>query len=267
MPLFLPRVIEKQIKALTDVPDAHRVVLEAWSKNLTGGLYDSETQNDGEFIQRILIDVLGYTGSSNGVAWSVAKNQPVGSGNVDVALGHFEAGATPEILAPFELKGAKTKDLDAIMAGRNKSPVQQAWEYAMDAKGAKWVLLSNYRTIRLYAVGYGRKDYEEFDLFTLTEPANYHRFQLVLSAGNLLSGATLRLLKDSDAAEKEITKELYQQYKQTRLSLIEAIMPYVPQIHQFARVRGQRARAPTYFLHSPCFASWRLEADRERVTG
>lgn len=228
MPLFLPRLIEKKIKGLTDVPEVHRIILEAWAKNLAGGIYDSETQNDGEFIQRILIDVLGYTGSSNGVAWSVAKNQPVGSGNVDVALGNFKAGATPEIMAPFELKGAKTKDLDAVMAGRKKSPVQQAWEYAMDAKGAKWVLLSNYRTIRLYAVGYGRKDYEEFDLSTLTKPDNYHRFQLVLSAANLLSGTTLRLLKDSDAAEKEVTEELYQQYKKTRLSLIEAIMPYVP---------------------------------------
>lgn len=228
MPLFLPRVIEKKIKALTDVPDAHRAVLEAWAKNLAGGNYDSETQNDGEFIQRILIDVLGYTGSSNGVAWTVAKNQPVGSGNVDVAIGNFKVGATPEILAPFELKGAKTKDLDAVMAGRNKSPVQQAWEYAMDAKGAKWVLLSNYRTIRLYAVGYGRKDYEEFDLSTLIKPASYHRFQLILSAANLLSGTTLQLLKDSDAAEKEVTEELYRQYKQARLSLIEAITPYAP---------------------------------------
>jgi hypothetical protein len=54
---------------------------------LAAGVYDRETQNDGEFIQRILVDVLGYVGSSDGVAWSVAKNQPVGAGNVDVALG------------------------------------------------------------------------------------------------------------------------------------------------------------------------------------
>lgn len=228
MPLFLSRIVKKKIKHLTDVPDAHRIVLESWAKNLAAGIYDSETQNDGEFIQRILIEVLGYTGSSNGLAWTVAKNQPVGSGNVDVALGNFKAGTVPEILAPFELKGAKTKDLDAVMAGRNKSPVQQAWEYAMDAKGAKWVLVSNYRTVRLYAVGYGRKDYEEFDLPTMTDPANYHRFQLLLSASNLLSGATTLLLKDSDAAEKEVTQELYQQYKQTRLALIESITPHAP---------------------------------------
>lgn len=37
-----------------------------------------------------------------------------------LALGRF-GGKTPEILAPFELKGADTRDLDAIMPGRNKT--------------------------------------------------------------------------------------------------------------------------------------------------
>ncbi|WP_097092218.1 Eco57I restriction-modification methylase domain-containing protein [Novosphingobium sp. Chol11] len=223
MPLFLPRVVNKKINALSELPNTHREILEAWARNVDAGIYDSETQNDAEFIQRILVDVLGYVGSSNGASWSVAKNQPVGGGNVDVALGRFGVDIESEIYAPFELKGAKTKDLDAVMPGRNKSPVQQAWEYAMDAKGAKWVLVSNYRTIRLYAVGYGRKEYEEFDLVTMTKPENYHRFQLLLSAENLLSGATLLLLKNSETAEKEVTAELYAQYRDTRLKLIDEI--------------------------------------------
>ena len=225
MPLIHPRVLQKQLKDTNGpIPAAHAAILSAWAKKLDDGVYDRETQNDGEFIQRILIDVLGYTGASSHSSWSVAKNQPVGSGNVDVALGRFSASTPPEIHAPFELKGARTKDLDAVMSGRNKSPVQQAWEYAMDTKGAKWVLVSNYRQIRLYAVGYGRKDYETFDLATMSAPPNYHRFMLMLAASNLLSGNTLRLLKDSDAAEKDITNELYTDYKATRSQLIGEIL-------------------------------------------
>lgn len=206
------------------MPDAHERVLTAWARNLSDGVYDRETQNDAEFIQRILVEVLGYIGSSAGGEWTVAKNQPIGSGNVDVALGHFASRGSAEIHAPFELKGARTKDLDAVMPGRNKTPVQQAWEYAMDAKGAKWVLVSNYREIRFYAVGYGRKDYEAFDLASMARPENYHRFMLLLSAEKLLSGSTLKLLKESDAAEKEITKQLYEDYKKTRLLLINEII-------------------------------------------
>lgn len=224
MPLFHPRIVQKGIREAGDVPEAHLRVLSAWTDNLADGVYDSETQNDAEFIQRILVEILGYSGSSSGKEWTVAKNQPVGSGNVDVALGHFSSGGSVEIHAPFELKGARTRDLDAIMSGRNKTPVQQAWEYGMDAKGAKWVLVSNYRQIRLYAIGYGRQNYEAFDLATMARPENYHRFMLLLSADNLLSGATLRLLLDSDAAEKEITKQLYEDYKGTRLVLINEII-------------------------------------------
>ena len=228
MPLFHPRVLKKNLKNISDIPAQHKATLTSWATNVGNGIYDRETQHDGEFIQRILIDVLGYVGSSAGDSWTLSKNQPVGSGNVDVALGNFAANSEPEILAPFELKGAVTKDLDAVMPGRHKSPVQQAWEYAMDAKGAKWVLLSNYREIRLYAVGYGRKDYEVFDLTTLTQPAQYERFMLLLSAGNLLTGNTLKLLKESDSADKEITEKLYAEYKETRAALIDQVISANP---------------------------------------
>lgn len=222
MPLFHQRVLEKHTKHTQFVDYRHVETLNKWAENLERGIYDSETQNDGEFIQRILIDVLGYVGSSDGAQWTVAKNRPVGKGNVDVALGTF-TGDSAAILAPLELKGAKTRDLDAIMAGRNKTPVQQAWEYAMDAKGAQWVLVSNYREIRLYAVGYGRKDYEAFDLATLTKPENYARFILLLSAQNLLGGKTLSLLKESEQVEKDITDHLYKDYKALRANLIKTI--------------------------------------------
>ncbi len=223
MPLFHPRVLKRILSNSREIPTAHEAILAAWARNLAKGIYDRETQNDSEFIQKILMEVLGYVGSSAGDTWTLAKNQPVGSGNVDVALGHFGVDGTTEIYAPFELKGAVTKDIDALMPGRHKSPVQQAWEYAMDAKGAKWVLISNYREIRLYAVGYGRKDYEAFDLSLMTQPANYHRFMLLLSANNLLSGATLKLLRDSDSTQKEITAQLYSEYKSTRSHLIGEI--------------------------------------------
>lgn len=222
MALFHHRVINKHLKHIQGADAQCAAMLEMWSENLARGIYDSETQNDGEFIQRILIDILGYVGSSDGKKWTVAKNQPVGKGNVDVALGTFTADSA-SILAPLELKGAKTRDLDAIMAGRNKTPVQQAWEYAMDAKGAQWVLVSNYREIRLYAVGYGRKEYESFDLSSLRKPEHYARFMLLLSAQNLLGGKTLSLLKESEQAEKDITDQLYADYKILRRRLIDTI--------------------------------------------
>lgn len=229
MPLFHPRIIEKHTKAPAALPVTHADILSNWAESLSKGAFNRETSHDGEFIQRILIDVLGYTGSSAGAKWTLGKNQPVGSGNVDVALGHFSADSV-QIVAPFELKGAKTRDLDAIMPGRNKSPVQQAWEYAMDAKGAKWVLVSNYREIRLYAVGYGRKDYEKFGLSQLTNPAQYARFMLLLSAESLLGSRTQALLKESENKDKEITDKLYLDYKTLRARMIDTLTKDNPSV-------------------------------------
>jgi hypothetical protein len=224
VPLIHPRVVQRHVSPITVVPPGHQQILSAWSANLSKGLYDVETQNDSEFIQRILVDVLGYTGKGGGSDWTLAKNIPIGKGNVDVALGEFHPDST-RILAPFELKGASTQDLDAIMPGRNKSPVQQAWEYAMDAKGAQWVLVSNYREIRLYAVGYGRKDYESFDLTELLKDhREYARFVLLLSAESLIRGRTRQLLKETEDKDRDITTKLYQDYKKLRSQLIAGLI-------------------------------------------
>jgi hypothetical protein len=233
MPLFHPRVIEKHLKHVAAAPAPHRALLTDWSDNLDKGLYDSETKNDGQFIEHILVQVLGYKQSGTSPAgWTLVKNQPIGSGNVDAAIGQFTPTVS-SVLAPFELKGAKTQDLDAVMPGRGKTPVQQVWEYAMDAKGAKWALLSNFREIRLYAIGYGRKDYERFDLSKPLDAGNYERLMLLLSADNLLGGGTGALLAESDAVEKEVTDALYRDYRDVRTKLVDQISkgnPTVPML-------------------------------------
>ena len=222
MPLINPRLIKTKLP-LADIPAAHLSLLQKWQESIINRQIFSqkETALHGHFVQKILIEILGYQGFGGDI-WSLAQEQKIGAGSVDVALGHFTAHSA-KILAPFELKGAKTKDLDAIMPGRHKSPVQQAWEYAMDAPGAQWVLVSNYLEIRLYAVGQGRQAYEVWDLAKLTEPTEYARLQWLLSAKQLLSGASLKILEHSEQLEKEITAQLYRDYKSIRETLLRSL--------------------------------------------
>jgi len=220
--LFHNRVLAKYLKQIPPIPAEHIQIAQQWASNLAQGIYDSETQNDSEFIQKILINLLGYSGSSAGKEWTVAKNQPIGRGNVDVALGQFSVESS-QILAVLELKGAKTKDLSQIMPGRGKSPVRQAFEYGSDNKGTQWILVCNYRELRLYAQGYGSTDYECFGLSRLNEPLEYARLTLLLCAKNLLGGKTKNLLEESEQIEKNITNTLYQDYKILRSNLIKSI--------------------------------------------
>ena len=83
------------------------------------------------------------------------------------------------------------------MPGRGISPVQQAWDYAADVPGAKWVLVSNCLDIRLYRFGRGRDTYELFELARLDEPAQLKRLLLLLDARRFLDGGTEELLGSS----------------------------------------------------------------------
>ena len=61
------------------------------------------------------------------------RKKNAGAGSADAALGFFnndKYSESKKIIAVIELKGADTRDLEAIMPGRHKSPVTQAWEYA-----------------------------------------------------------------------------------------------------------------------------------------
>ncbi len=239
MNLFHPRVIKKALEHIDlSISEDHTAILNAWGESIASRaiLKQKETALHGHFIQKILIEVLGYTGFGTTAAWDLQREQQIGKGSVDVALGHFtEKGA--QIIAPFELKGAKTKDLDAIMPGRHKSSVQQAWEYAMDAPGAKWVLVSNYLELRLYAVGYGRQVYEVWKLDQLSDPKEYAKFLLLLSMENLLGTRTRDLLQESEKTDKEITNQLYREFKTLREKLITTLKEDNPHIELLDIIR------------------------------
>lgn len=223
MQLFQTKTIQKALKANPIIISEDQLsVLQEWKTSIENGslLKQTEVALHAPFTQKIMVEVLGYRlHSPNG--WTVAREYGIAGGAVDLALGHFtDDKETDQVIAPFELKGAKTKNLDAIMPGRHKTPVQQAWEYARDIKGVQWVLVSNYVEIRLYSISETSLVYEKFDLADLTDPEEYARFMLLLHADNLLSGKTGQLLHQSQLADKDITDQLYADYKHLREVLI-----------------------------------------------
>ncbi len=229
MQLFNQKTIDRHVDRAS-APDQQKVeILRQWAEIIRDRSIETqkETALHGNFKQRIICEVLGYQDFNESGQWTVDVEAQIGAGSVDLALGQFIKGKS-DIIAPFELKGAKTKNLDAIMPGRAKSPVQQAWEYASDNAGTKWVLVSNYTEIRLYSYADGRQFYEKFDLASLHDRAAYQRFMLLLSADNLLSGRTLDLLVESKKEDRDITDRLYADYRALRSDLIGAMQTALP---------------------------------------
>ena len=224
MPLFNPKTLEKSLDNYSFQPtDQQSARASGWAEACNSGKIRTikETSLYGDFAQYILKEILGYTTVLAGDQYTAAEHEPVGSGSVEFALGRFSPEER-QLIAPFELKGANT-DLDSIMPGRHKTPVQQAWDYAADSPGAQWVLVSNYIELRLYAFGYGRQRYETFDLSRLSEPRELGRLHMLLAAENLLSDKTQSLLEQSEREDENITEKLYADYKGLRERLIQTI--------------------------------------------
>jgi len=229
MPIFNNRVIQKHIASFNEIPDDELSIITSWVEQIHNGSLAKQTEVaiHAPFTNQIMIKLLGYVPFGESDKWTISREYGVAAGAVDLALGDFSADKTTDVVvAPFELKGAKTKDLDAIMSGRHKTPVQQAWDYAKDIKGSEWVLVSNYVELRLYAVSETSLVYEKFLFEDLVNPAEYAKFKLLLSPENLLGGKTQSILKESLEAEKEISNLLYEDYKFLRESMISHLISH-----------------------------------------
>ena len=223
-PLFNQRVVLRSVSEEA-VSDTQARLLAEWAKAIRDGSIRSrgERQLRGSFVQRFFVDLLGYQTFASGTEFTLTDEARAGAGSADLALGRFGSSGD-EVIAPVELKGPDTGNLDVTMPGRNKSPVQQVWEYAMDLPYVKFLVLTNMLELRLYAVGYTRRAYERFDLLEVADdPREFRKLRLLLGAENLLTGRTAQLLEASAKAEREITHQLYADYKRWRIQLIVAL--------------------------------------------
>lgn len=227
-PLFSPKLIKSRFAA-APIPSAHLAIISEWAQALKGSLgKDKEESVRPVFLQRFFVDILGYQ-LKGGPVWTLVHENKAAFGSVDAALGVFTHELN-QVVAPFELKGPRTTNLEALMPGRHKSPVQQAWEYANDLPGSQFVLVSNCDEVRLYALGYGRAVYESWHVTDLLEPAHYASFVGLLHAERLVNGLTQTLLKESALQEREITQALYLDYKTLRQELMVGLHHLNPQV-------------------------------------
>ena len=114
MPIFNFKVLQKHAPNINDIPEADLVVITSWVDQIKNGSLAKQTEVaiHASFTSKIMVKLLGYSSYGESSQWNISREYGVASGSVDLALGSFSS-------APFELKGAKTKDLDAIMSGHH----------------------------------------------------------------------------------------------------------------------------------------------------
>lgn len=240
--LFHRKTLNKALRAFTfpaDLAGRHQKILQWIAALKTGTLNQvKEVSLHGDFLKDTFQEVLGYRSviQGGGKSWELHAEQAIsdGGGSADGALGFFTAVEGKKgkvklrgrVVAPIELKGAKD-DLDRPTPGRKESAVEQGWRYANYTPDCRWVIVSNYRELRLYQTSKTPAYYERFLLTELADIEAFKRFYFLLCRNNFLPktpqelSATDQLLAASNEAQEEITKQLYSEYKDVRLSLVK----------------------------------------------
>lgn len=233
VPLFHARLLKERLAGHAfpaDLPERH-AILKSWVLALRARKLDTakEVSLHGDFLGDVFGRALGYrTVTTSGAGeWEISAEKTMGGGgkSADGALGFFAAGGPGTVVAPIELKGAK-QPLDHAM-GRVLTPVQQAWDYANHSPGCRWILVSNYRETRLYSTARTPDSYEVFLLEELESVEAFKRFYLLLCRDHLLPAAaggvsfTDELLAASAKVEAEITRKLYEEYRDLRKKLFQ----------------------------------------------
>lgn len=201
MSLFQPSVLKKYLSQQDSatVQKAYKKYSKYFhNQSIQENIRNSKEEQFQEgFLRELFVEILGYTlNPAPKFNLTTELKNIKGSKKVDGAILKDE-----NALAVIELKGTNTKDLESIR--------QQAFDYKANQIGCIYVITSNFEKLRFYINN--AVDYEEFNLFTLTEK-EFELFYLCLAKDNLLANKPLSIKEASIVEEENITKKFYADY-------------------------------------------------------
>ena len=245
MNLFNQKLCRERI-ARFDFPTGEKAIqiekiLSGWQHSLKDSdlAKTKEKSIQGSFLMRFFEEVLGYSSQATGKEeWNLIQHpaSEVDAQEPDGSLGFFTTGLKIT-KAVIELKDAKTL-LDKKQSGREKgyTPIEQAYLYATKFDRCNWIIVSNFREIRLYHKNRTQDFCEKFDVLELHKAEEFKRFYYILCKQNLISHAKTSIIDDlADDSSKEdenITLKFYVDYKNARLNLFYHLIEQNPGIEK-----------------------------------
>lgn len=243
--LFNKRLLQTHLNNF-DYPndlDYERVqkTISLWQESIKNGNYEKtkEIQVQSAFLTKFFNNILGYVEKHESPdEWQLDNEvkTEIDKTRADGALGYFTKEHNNDITrAVIELKDANTP-LDKKQSSRKDydSPVSQAFSYSSKFDRCDWIIVSNFKEIRLYNKERGQGYYESFEVLNLNDEKEFKRFYFCLCKQNLLdknrNSLLDNLVKDTSKNEEEISKDFYKDFKALRKSLFEHICENNPNI-------------------------------------
>ena len=245
--LFNQKILAKKAEEEIDLSkhnfSERRKALNKWIKNLENGVLDKSKEEEfqGEFLYDIFTTVLRAVNKSDGKnEWNLERETKtkLDGQKADGVLGFFDADGKKDVRAVIELKGAKVSlDVRQKRTGDTRTPVEQAFNYAPKyGKNCQWVIVSNYKEIRLYRSN-DMTEYQVFFLEKLKDDLEFKKFIYILSFDALVGtekkkAKTIELSEEYQKNQSEIEKKFYNEYKAIRLHIFENMRKNNPAVNE-----------------------------------
>jgi hypothetical protein len=234
-PLFRPDALRPHLERFT-LPAAAlaaRPKLAGWAQKLAAGQFDKlkETELLPGFVTDVFEGLLGYL-RPPADPYTLKREAlvKVDGKFADAGLGRF-TDTTAEFVAVLEGKGP-LDPLDRPFAGRKRSAVEQALQYAVQLR-IDWYLVTNLKETRLYHKGHDTFTYEKFETAKLAaDDAELRRFVFLVGAERVVPPAGPchldALLAESKAVGRKLTNDFYAEYRALRERTFDALREHNP---------------------------------------
>ena len=245
--LFNQKILAKKAEEEVDLNkhnlSERRKALDKWINNLENGFLEKskEEESQAEFLNDIFATVLRATNKFNGQnEWNLQRETKtrIDGQKAEGVLGFFDIEGKKDVRAVIELKGAKVSlDVRQKRVGDTRTPVEQAFNYAPKyGKDCQWVIVSNYKEIRLYRSN-DMTEYQVFFLEKLKDDLEFKKFIYVLSFYSLVGtenkkAKTMELSEEYQKKQAEIEKKFYNEYKTIRLHIFENMRKNNPTVNE-----------------------------------
>jgi len=206
---------------------AHDIIVK-WADLESKGVLQTQTESslEAEFLTDVFGDALGYTMFSEGkTQWNLQPKFRLNDQTADAAIGFFEAHQKIAPRAVIELKGP-TANVDRDKSN-GRTPVQQCWDYLVEVPDCPWGIVSNIVSFRLYHRGQTTRVYQLFTLQDLRRWEAFLQFYCLFERAGLLPAGIEQvaradaLLERSEKRQREVGDELYSDYHDNRVRLIQ----------------------------------------------
>jgi type I restriction-modification system DNA methylase subunit len=254
---FKPNVLEAIMQAVPDLEQKVKII-KNWQKAIKEGKVDraSEQELQAEFLHKIFGQVLGYTDDIHLEERNLRREIKTETDQTkpDGILGYFRfehqhlPNLSDYLTKPEQFKDFQGLDVRAVIELKQAlvnldkpqrkshfkgSPVEQGFSYIPKfGKQCKWVLISDFKEIRLYHHSDMNRS-EVFEITQLLEGNNLAKFFFLLQKDRLFlekqESPVDILFAERRAAEEKITLDFYNEYSEIREILFHHLRKSNPQ--------------------------------------